>query len=159
MARLASTPLPSWFNSLCVPRALYSMVEPQGSSLPFRVQIQGTLFIGTTLLLCLLPSRWLTDKIEVSTLEKERVRRMVASLCSLCLTVENAHFVWRREKEPDLLFLCIELGTLDLIQAFVVQHNSSTLDPDCADSIYTDSRVVCCLHRLQSDELAAATRA
>jgi hypothetical protein len=33
-----------------------------------RIDGQGTLFIGTTLLLCFLPSRWLTDKIEVSTL-------------------------------------------------------------------------------------------
>ncbi len=76
---------------------------------------------------------------------------MVARLCSLCLTLENAHFVWRREKEPDLLFLCIEFGTLDLIQAFVVQHNSSTLDPTvqtvstqtaelCA--VFTDCRVM-----------------
>jgi hypothetical protein len=115
---------------VCPPHALYRMVEPRESAPPLRSRTAGTLFMSRNVLLGPLPSGWLTDKIEVSTSEQERIRRMVSSLCRECLAAVDCHFIGRREKEPNPLFLYLEFETRDSARAFGSNSDAQVLHPN-----------------------------
>lgn len=118
---------------VCPQHALYHMVEPRENVPPLRSRTAGTLFMNKNVLLGPLPSGWLTDKIEVSTSEQERIRRMVSGLCRDCLTAVDCHFIGRREKEPNPLFLYIEFETRDSARAFGTNSDAGALHPAFAE--------------------------
>ena len=114
---------------VCPQHALYRMVEPRESAPPLRMRPVRTLFMNRNVLLGPLPSGWLSNKIEMSTSEQESTRRRVARLCIDCLNAADCHFVGRREKEPNPLFLYIDFGTKAHALAFGSHHDAGTLHP------------------------------
>jgi hypothetical protein len=114
---------------VCPQYALYRMVEPRENAPPLRIRPVRTLFMNRNVLLGPLPSGWLSNRIEISTSEQERTRRVVARLCIDCLNAADCNFVGRREKEPNPIFLYIDFGTKAHALAFGSHYDAGTLHP------------------------------
>jgi hypothetical protein len=114
---------------VCPQHALYRMVVPREVAPPLRIRPGGTLFMHRNVLLGPLPAGWLSNQIEISTSEQERTRRVVSRLCRDCLNAADCHFVGRREKEPNPLFLYIDFGTKAHALAFGLHYDAGRLHP------------------------------
>ena len=115
---------------VCPQGALHRMVGSRVTP-PLRLRAAGTLFMGPNVLIGPLASGWMTDQMEHSTSEEERLRRVMAGVWRGSVQATDLHFVGRRDKgDRNPMFLYIEFPGIDEARAFGANLDSKTVGPE-----------------------------
>ena len=111
---------------VCPQGALYRMVGSRATP-PLRIRVAGTLFMSPYVLIGPLATGWMTDQIEHSSSEEERLRRGMAEVWRVCVQAADLHFVGRRDKgDRNPMFIYIEFPGLDAARAFGANLDSKS---------------------------------
>jgi hypothetical protein len=87
--------------------------------------------MGPNVLIGPLASGWMTDQMEHSTSEEERLRRVMAGVWRGSVQATDLHFVGRRDKgDRNPMFLYIEFPGIDEARAFGANLDSKTVGPE-----------------------------
>ncbi len=83
--------------------------------------------MGPYMLIGPLATGWMTDKIEHSSSEEERLLRCMVELWQGCVQAADLHFVGRRDKgDRNSMFIYIEFPGIDEARAFGANLDSKT---------------------------------